>query len=292
MTVLLVAAGVIVGLAALAYYGSRIGFHPPKMTALTVWPDQFQLSYETVEFRTSDGLSLKGWFIPASRPTDKTALMCHGWGDNKGDLLKSTHFLASRDGGLNLLYFDHRSHGESAGTFTTIGCLEARDFDAALAFLKDRKPSLVPHLGAYGLSMGACVAIAGTARHPEIRAAVCESPYASFNEVVRQWTWNNLWVPYFPMIPLVLGCIRLRLGEDPEASSPIYHAGRIAPRPVLIIGAERDDLMPPGQVQAVFDHAREPRELWFVPGAEHAKCFEVAPEEYQSRISGFFQRYL
>jgi len=91
--------------------------------------------------------------------------MCHGWGDNKGELLAKTFFLNSV-GGFNLLYFDHRSHGESGGEYTTIGCLEVLDFQAAMAYLRQHRVHCLRRLGVFGLSMGAAVALNFALRHP------------------------------------------------------------------------------------------------------------------------------
>ena len=126
----------------------------PPMSPLSHFPEQYDLPYEHISFRTRDGLKLKGWFLPSPRGDKRTILMCHGMSDNKGLLLKQTHFL-NTIGGFNLVYFDFRSHGESEGTITTSGGLETIDFDAALAWLRQAKPELMGNVGVFGLSMGA-----------------------------------------------------------------------------------------------------------------------------------------
>ena len=49
-------------------------------------PEQFGLRYEKIAFTTPDGIELKGWFIPSPGDDKRTLIMCHGWGDNKGEL--------------------------------------------------------------------------------------------------------------------------------------------------------------------------------------------------------------
>ncbi len=42
-------------------------------------PDRFGLAYEEVTFPAADGLTLRGWFIPAERSTARgTIVFCHG----------------------------------------------------------------------------------------------------------------------------------------------------------------------------------------------------------------------
>jgi len=50
--------------------------------------------------------------------------------------------------------------------------------------------------------------------------------------------------------------------------------------------------MPVDDVTRVFHAAGEPKQLWIVPGACHAKCREAAGLEYETRVAGFFQRNL
>lgn len=280
------------GVVAFCWWGAGIILHPPAMSPMWIFPEQFGLRYERLCFETSDGLELNGWFLPSPSGDKRTILMCHGWGDNKGELLKQTYFL-NENAGFNLVYFDFRSHGESEGAITTIGGLEMRDFDAAVAWLRAAKPDLSDRVGVFGLSMGAAVVIASMINHPDLRCAVVESPFSDYRGVIRRWAWNNYRVPHFPLIDLVLGMLRLRVGDPKiDAFNPVEAAGRIAPRPLLVIGAELDDLMPVDDVARVFHAAGEPKQLWIVPGACHAKCREAAGLEYETRVAGFFQRNL
>ncbi|MEK7382997.1 MAG: alpha/beta fold hydrolase [Elusimicrobiota bacterium] len=276
----------------ICWWGAGLILHPPAMSPMWVFPEQFGLRYERFAFKTEDGLELKGWLLPAPNGDKRTILMCHGWGDNKGELLKQTYFL-NANAGFNLCYFDFRSHGESEGRITTIGGLELRDFDAAATWLRTNKPDLSDHLGVFGLSMGASVAVASMPNHPDLRCAVVESPFSDYRGVVRRWAWNNFRVPRFPLIDIVLWMLRWRVGDSKiDAFNPVEAAGRIGPRPLLVIGGELDNLMPVEDVRRVFAAAQEPKQLWLVPGAFHAKCREAAGLEYESRVSGFFAKNL
>ncbi len=280
------------GLLALLWWGSGIILHPPAMSPMWIFPEQFGLRYEKVSFPTEDGLTLRGWFIPSPKGDARTILMCHGWGDNKGELLKQTYFL-NEAAGFNLLYFDFRSHGESEGEITTIGGLETMDFDAAVRWLRAAKPDLAQRVGVFGVSMGAAVTVASMPEHPDLRCAVVESPFSDYRGVIKRWAWNNLKVPHFPLIDMALWMLRLRVG-DPHIDkfNPHEAAGHIAPRPLFVLGGELDRLMPEDDVRRVFDAAKDPKQIWMVPGAYHAKCREAAEMEFDTRVAGFFSRNL
>lgn len=286
---------VLVALACMVYVcwlGAGIIMFPPNMSRLDFYPEQFGLRYEKVHFKTRDGLRLSGWFLPSPTGDERTLLMCHGWGDNKGELLKFTHFL-NQSAGFNLLYFDFRSHGESEGELVTMGYYEVIDFEAAVDFLKREKPALAGKLGVFGLSMGAAVTVMAMPDHPELRCAVLESPFTDYKSVVRQWAWNNYRVPYFPLIILTLLILRWRVGEKGvDTYSPIRFVGRIAPRPLFVIGGEKDSLMPEEDVRRLYAAAKDPKQLWIVPEARHAKCYQAGGLEYETRIANFFKRHL
>lgn len=274
--------------AAITWWGSDVLFHPPKMLPNEVWPDGFGLAHEKVSFRSSDGLTLAGWLIGGKTTTERTLFMCHGWGDNKGDLLKRVHPLA-RD--FNLFLFDFRSHGESEGKRTTLGSEEVRDFESALEFLKRTRPEWTRRMGLFGLSMGASMAVRGMAEHPDFRCAVFEAPFVSFSRVVAQFTGNNFRLPFFPFAYFTIKTIAWRVGMDPDSSSPILFAPRLPPKPTLFIAGELDRLMPPSEVRFLFDAAAGPKEYWLVPGAEHGKCWEAGGEAYQRRLKEFFDKH-
>jgi hypothetical protein len=66
---------------------------------------------------------------------------------------------------------------------------------------------------------------------------------------------------------------------------------RLAPRPWLQIHGERDAYIGPAIALALFKQARQPKEMWLVPGAKHNRCRECEPEAYATRLQDFLARY-
>ncbi|MBR3631492.1 MAG: alpha/beta hydrolase [Elusimicrobiaceae bacterium] len=282
-----------VGCLAVLWGCSRIAkkaLHPvSKRKPLDVWPDQYRLAYENVCFQTADKVQLKGWFLP-NPDSNKTIILMHGWGMNRGDIFRNTCFL--RDLGFNLLYFDFRALGESGGKISSIGYLETKDLQAAISFLKETRPFACEKIGLYGLSMGGMVAIYEAANNPEIACVAAEASYYSFRKVVSRWAWVHNKVPYFPLMPIVLHYIRQRLGANPEQYSPKFNVPKITPRPIFIIHGRYDNLVPAAQAKLLYKNAGEPKEIWLVPGAKHNQCAEVGGFEYKQRMGDFFRTYL
>jgi pimeloyl-ACP methyl ester carboxylesterase len=274
-------------LAAGSWAAARFILSGGRQVPLTARPEQFGLRSETVEFTTNDGVDLRGWFIPAVPASERTLLFCHGWGTNKGEILRNTHGLCRR--GFNLFYFDFRHCGESGGENSSVGTLEARDFDAAARFIRARRPQDL--FGLYGLSMGAMVAFCGLDRHRYFKAAVIESPFASHSQAIERYTAVKTGLRRNPLVPLVLFWMRRSLGVDPDASSPERLAGRIAV-PLLVICGGQDRAASVEIGQSLVAKAAGPASLWVIPGADHTRCAESAGNVYEDKLTAFYESWL
>lgn len=269
------------------WLSSNIILHQPRLRN-DFDPKAFGYDFEPFKTSTEDGVRLEGWFVPAKVKSEAAIILMHGWGANRADILPITIFLAQR---YNLAYFDFRNHGNSGGGKTSLGCLEVKDFESVVKFLKAQKPAFIQKLAVHGFSMGAAAAITGAAKTPEIRAVVSESPFSSYQEVVYRYATRFFHAPRF-IVPITFAFTRARLGFDPEPSSPIYHAKALAPRPLLIIQCGSDNRMPVEEGQRLYAAAGEPKELWLVPGADHIGAKDQNPGEYEKKILAFFAQHL
>lgn len=260
----------------------------PKLP-LDFIPKSFGFEYETFHVQAEDGIAIEGWFVPARQASSSTVVVLHGWGATRSDVISTTLFLADR---FNVAYFDFRNHGKSGGKKTSLTCLEIRDFEAVVRYLKKEKPAQSAKLGALGFSMGGSVALSGAAKLPEILAVAAESPFASFNATVDRYARMFYHAPRFIAVPVMLLFVRLRLGVDPERCSPIHHVAKIAPRPVLIVQGDSDPRMPVSEGRSLYEAAGEPKELWIVQGMDHIGAREIDAQVYERRIGEFFGKAL
>ena len=252
-------------------------------------PDQFKIPFENVIFKNKDGITLKGWFIPAEQESNKTIILMHGWSMNKGSILPATVFLREK---FNLFYFDFRSCGDSGDGKTSVGYLETRDAQAALEALKKTRPHQAQEIALYGLSMGAAVAVYTAAHTPEIKAVVAEGCYYSYEKVVARWARERKHTPYFPLVALTLFFVRRRLGLNPEEFSPRFNIKNMAGRAVFIINGADDAIAPRHDARKIFADAAEPKQLWIVANAGHTEVAEAAGQQYKNRLEQFYGKYL
>lgn len=273
------------GLLGLAWRGAGELIHPPRRPPVTT-PADFGLAAEPISFSSREGLTLRGWFIPAPNPKG-TIVLSHGYaGDCSPDLIYAPLFHQAR---YNTLLFDYRGHGSSDGDFTSLVYFERGDLLAALDFLRARG---IARVGLLGFSMGGAIALATAPLSPMVVGVISDCAFAEVRRIVEHAARARgvpaalaPWVGWLTEL-----CASVRLRANLFSADPIRWVGRIAPRPVLIVHAGKDASVPVGEAQRLFRAAREPKELWIVPDALHRKIEEIAPDEYRRRVLEFFDR--
>ena len=134
--------------------------------------------------------------------------------------------------------------------------------------------------------MGAYVMTQAAVLDPRLRSVVLA---ASPNEVVEQnWLATRRW----GLLSQLPNYLALRAYGQSLDMAPKDVIGRIAPRPVFILGGDLDELVPKFMALQLYAAAGDPKELWIVPGAHHVDYGRVAEEEYRRRVVDFFVRTL
>jgi fermentation-respiration switch protein FrsA (DUF1100 family) len=246
------------------------------------------LTAGAAEFQSGDGVTLRGWYIPAENST-KTITVCSG---ANGSLDADVHVAPwLHEAGYNVLLFNWRAHGQSEGEVVTLGFNERYDLIAAVQFAKSKGAERV---GVLGFSMGGTVAIATAAVYEDINAIVADSPFVFLLSAVAGGLIER-GVPeglsfLLARLFVTTACLRTRLNlYDIDLARWI---NRVAPRPLLLIFGEQDVIVPPSEVNLIFARAGEPKEVWRVPEAAHRNIHVRRPAEYRQRICEFFEKNL
>ena len=90
---------------------------PPGQSAFSS-PIEYGLEYEEVFFPASDGLRLRGWWLPADG-SDRAVIILHGHGGSVDwDVGLAPPLIQA---GFNVFLFEFRAHGRSQGKMTSSG---------------------------------------------------------------------------------------------------------------------------------------------------------------------------
>ena len=170
-----------------------------------------------------------------------------------------------------VLTFDFRGHGRSGG-LSTLGDREISDLDVVVAWARQLGYQRV---AAVGFSMGASIVLRhaglvggldavvsvsgpgrwyyrGTEPMRRVHFAV-EHRIGRF--VTRRWLKTRISPQGWKLVPV----------------PPAEAAAQISPVPLLIVHGDKDHYFPPEHARQLYMAAREPKELWLIPGMGHAE---------------------
>jgi uncharacterized protein len=202
---------------------------------------------EAITFSTDDGLTLNGWFVPASTPTPEgTVIVFNGNAGHRGYRAELARLFA--DTGYATLLFDYRGYGDNPGAPTEDGL--ARDAHAARRYVASRPMVDARRIIYFGESLGAAVAV-GLAVDEPPRALILRSPFTSLGDAGRYH------YPYLPVSWLL---------RDRYPS--IDRIARVR-CPVLVIAGDRDSIVPMEQSRRLFEAASQPKQFVVIEHADH-----------------------
>jgi uncharacterized protein len=240
---------------------TQLFLYPGHMQVLH--PQKLGLRYEDLWLPAPDGARLHGWHLRAKGTPRGTVLHLHGNAENISTFLAAVHWLPAA--GYDVLLVDYRGYGRSEGVATIDSVHE--DARLALQALLERPGKRF----VFGQSLGGSAAIHAVAHEPrreQISGLVTEGAFSSYSRIARE-KMNQLWLTWPFQYPL-----SWLLFSDRYAA--IDAVARVAPVPLLIVNGENDPVVFPSHARRLYDAAREPRELWIVPGAGHVDAFTRA----------------
>ncbi|NLE75616.1 MAG: alpha/beta hydrolase [Chloroflexi bacterium] len=252
-------------------------------------PGALGLPHQEVRFRTADGLTLGGWWIPAPVEAGNAPalIFCHGHaGSMEGDLDLAPAF---HQAGFHVLMFDFRAHGRSEGQQVSMGPLERLDVQAAARFVQSRG---VRRMGVLGFSMGGTAALLAAAECPLVQAVAVDGAFLHLEPALAASAQEQgLPGPLARALARITVAVALRLLRLPTPR-PAAQVGRIAPRPLLLIHGGQDRYVPLRDALTLYARAGSPKQLWLVGEAEHRRVHRCRPEAYAARLAGFFWQAL
>lgn len=251
-------------------------------------PTDFGYQADELILAADDGVKLKAWFVPA--PSARAIVALHGGNGNR------RAFLPMLDGwhkaGFNVLLLDYRNHGESDrdGHGLTLGINESRDALAAVDYLVRERG--IDKVGLIGISQGAATAMIAAAQSPQVNAVVFQSGGFDIAQMLQN---------VFPVLPgfMARNAARLFLwhaGVDFKSamrlSYPPLSAAKQVDIPVLLVHGDKDNIVNLNDAEILAGAIQSEHSLWVIEGLGHEMGFAINPDEYASRVNGFFAEHL
>jgi len=137
-----------------------------------------------------------------------------------------------------------------------------------------------------GLSMGGAASWLASEADPSVDAVVTDAAFARFDEAMNAFLSLRVKGGDVILHPVVWFA-RGMSGLDPTSIVPLDSALKWR-KPALVIQGADDTLVAPSHAQRLA--AASGAELWMVPGAHHAQCFEVDSRGYLRHLEELVKR--
>lgn len=241
--------------------------------------------------RRGDGVRLHALYAAAPKPTDRTAVIVHGYTDNAVRMLM-IGYLYNHDLGYNILLPDLYYHGQSDGRAIQMGWKDRLDvlrwMEIANEIFGGRTQMVV-----HGISMGAATTmmVSGERQPSYVKCFVEDCGYTSVRDQFSKELKTQFGLPAFPLIDAASALCGLKYGWTFGEASALEQVRR-SRLPMLFIHGDADDYVPTWMVYPLYEAKPGDKELWVVPGAAHALSYRDNREEYTRRVAEFVGRYV
>ncbi|MCQ2968945.1 MAG: alpha/beta hydrolase [Clostridium sp.] len=248
-----------------------------------------EVVYNHVYMISNDGLKLHNYEIINDNPSNKWAIIVHGYTSNGLDMASYAEKFYNM--GYNIMIPDLRSHGESEGHYIGMGWDDRNDIINLINYLikKDSEAEIV----LFGVSMGAATVmmVSGEELPSNVKAVIEDCGYTSAWD---QFTYQlkvlfNL--PQFPMMNIADVICKIRAGYFISNASAIKQVEKSV-TPTLFIHGDNDDFVPFEMQDELYKSCNAEKEKIIIQGAAHAKSASTNPELYWTSIADFLEKYV
>lgn len=241
----------------------------------------FDAAHAGMRFKTADGLTLFGWYVPPRNGA--VVILMHAYFVDRRQVIPVAQMLMKH--GYGVVMYDQRASGQSDGDVRSLGWLDIPDVSQAVLWAQSQPGVDARRIGIYGCSMGGAIALVAAAQNPAISAIAADAPSPlSFDESIPTYD-GPFWFINFPTYLLYYSFVSLRAHASPPMSTR-QAVQMIAPRPLLVISTGQ-----PGESERVDDFyaaAGQPKSRWHIPEAGHCGGPNTNPSEYERELTDFF----
>ena len=201
-------------------------------------------------------------------------------------------YLYSRDLGYNILLPDLQHHGQSEGAAIQMGWKDRWDVLEWMNIanqLFGNDTQMVVH----GISMGGATTmmVSGEPQQPFVKCFVEDCGYTSVWDEFSNELKTSFKLPPFPLMYTTSWLCEKKYGWNFKEASALKQVAQCS-LPMLFIHGDKDTYVPTWMVYPLYEAKPEPKELWIVPGAEHAVAYKENKQEYTEKVRNFVGKYI
>ena len=235
------------GITVVVYFFQRkLLYHPfsPQLTG-----NGLLHSFETINFKTSDNLELKGWFH-LKNFNKKTILFLHGNAGNLDNRIDKLNSLGSMD--INFLIISWRGYSGNPGNPSEAGLY--KDALSGIEWL-NKKGISNDQIILYGESLGTAITTE-IAQNKNFAGIILEAPFTSMVDMGQK---------IYPIFP-----VRFLLKDKYESKNKIKNIKS----PILVLHGRKDKIVPFYMGEKIFEIANNPKFKYFTDLDDHMMNFD------------------
>lgn len=258
---------ILIAIATLSSCSTSSFFYAPYKD-FKYYPDTSRYLVEEINFKSSNGKNLNGWFFkPKNKTILGTILQFHGNGGNISYQYQFSDSLIKS--GFQVMVFDYEGFGKSEGKESQENVLT--DGISALHYIKAREDVKNTKLILFGQSLGGHLSVVVAAREQKlIDALVVEGAFTG-HELMAVYVGGKSGAPKFLAKMLVQ-----------SKYDAIEEIDKIS-IPKLIIHSTDDESCPFYMGKELFDKAVQPKEFWEIKGP-HIQASHLYKGEFVKRF--------
>lgn len=239
-----------------------------------------------VEVKAEDGITLRGTEYLVNEPSDKWAIVLHGYHSDPDSVLSiGMHF---SEKGYNVLIPSMRASNESDGKYIGMGWLDKDDLKCwiNLVIEQNKNAEIVLH----GSSMGAATVlmVSGDKLTNNVKAIIEDSGYTSVWDIFESEAKVRFNLPAFPILNMFEVVANIRAKYDIKEASAIEQV-RKANVPILFIHGDADDFVPEYMCHQLYEVANCKKDKLIIHDAGHTESKYKELETYYNKIFEFLE---
>lgn len=264
--------------------------HDPS---LKVWIDSLrqESALRDTFIVADDGSKLHALYVRSATDSPNTALIIHGYTDNSIRMLMIGH-LYNKEMNYNILLPDLRAHGKSDGEYIQMGWKDRLDIlkwiDVSKGIYGDTTNMVI-----HGISMGAATTMmtSGEDLPENIKCFVEDCGYTSVWDEFKHKLRDEYGLPAFPILPVTSLYTQMKVDWNFKEASSLEQIKK-SKLPMFFIHGDKDTYVPTWMVNKLYEAKQGEKELWIVPGVEHANAYWDYTDEYVAKTNQFVSKYI
>ncbi|WP_417335961.1 alpha/beta hydrolase [Halobacteriovorax marinus] len=259
------------GCSSLFYYPTKYFYADPK---------KHSVDYEDVDFLSTDGTQLHGWFMSDKEKKKKKGLILffHGNAQNITSHWLNLGWIVKE--GYDVFIFDYRGYGLSKGQSNQQGL--NKDSIAALKWAREKSKDY-PKFIVYAQSLGGAVSMRAMKDidfRDEIDLYVLDSTFSSYQDIAfDKLRHAGVFVVLSPLAYILVS----------DEYGP-YKNLDIFKMPILMIHGEKDRVVPYKFGEEIYSKLKTPKKWWWaIEDGSHTDVFHPKHLQYRAKFVDFLK---